>query len=326
MKPPITLSQAVAGYLLDARARHLSIHTIADYTNSFRKLQVFLGEDPPLASITPDDIRKFLADLATPRAPAGIAPRPIRPLSKKTVLNIHTGLSALWTWAVHEHIIPHQIIRDIGRPKPERPVIVPFTQDDVRRLLAVCDRTRPYTRPGQRISDNARPAALRDRAIILVLLDTGVRASELCDLRLRHCDLRNSRITVMGKGSKERDLPLGPSTTKALWRYITVIRDLTEATTDDRVFLGRGNRPMTRHALQKLLLRLGARAEVPDCHPHRFRHTFAITYLRNGGNTLALQACMGHETMEMVAIYATIAQADIENGHKLASPIENWRL
>jgi len=122
---------------------------------------------------------------------------------------------------------PHQIIRDIGRPKPERPVIVPFTQDDVRRLLAVCDRTRPYTRPGQRISDNARPAALRDRAIILVLLDTGVRASELCDLRLRHCDLRNSRITVMGKGSKERDLPLGPSTTKALWRYITVIRDLT---------------------------------------------------------------------------------------------------
>jgi len=65
---------------------------------------------------------------------------------------------------------------------------------------------------------------------------------------------------------------------------------------------------------------------VADCHPHRFRHTFAIEYLRNGGNVLALQASLGHSSLEMVRVYARVAQADLENGHRVASPVDNWRL
>ncbi len=122
------------GFLLDAEARSLSPHTIADYQNAFRKLQAFIG-DPPIDSISADDIRRFLVDLSTPRAPAGIAPRPPRPIGKKQKLNIHTGLSALWTWAVAEGYVRTHIIHQIERPKPEKPVIEPFTQDDIKRLL-----------------------------------------------------------------------------------------------------------------------------------------------------------------------------------------------
>ena len=97
------------------------------------------------------------------------------------------------------------MVREMQRPKPEKPVIVPFSQADVKALLQACDRRSVvYSRPGKRACDNERRMATRDRAIVLLLLDTGMRASELCALELRHVDVRNKAVTVFGKGSKER--------------------------------------------------------------------------------------------------------------------------
>jgi site-specific recombinase XerD len=101
----LTLSTAIDGFLLDLAARRLSPHTVADYTNSLRKLQAFLVGDPELESITADQLRQFMADLETPRRPAGVTQRPLRGLSKKQCLNIHTGLSAFYTWALRNLVI-----------------------------------------------------------------------------------------------------------------------------------------------------------------------------------------------------------------------------
>jgi integrase/recombinase XerD len=328
MKPAknrgLTLTQVITGYLLEASARRLSPHTVADYTNSFRKLQIFQAADTIFSEITADDIRRFLADLSTPREPAGIARRPAKPLSEKQILNIHTGLSALWTWAVAEGYADTHILREIQRPRPQRPAIVPLSQVDVKAILEQIDKSRGFQRAGQRIADYQRPTALRDRCIVLLMLDTGVRASELCGLQLRHVDLKNRSITVLGKGNKERALPFGPSCGKSLFRYISLERK--EARVNDPLFLATGGAPLDRGNLLKLLQRLGQRAGVPDVHPHRFRHTFAIEYLRNGGNTRALQEALGHETLEMLRVYTRIAEADLRNAHNLASPVEHWRL
>jgi integrase/recombinase XerD len=287
-------------------------------------LQKFLETDATFSEITADTIRHFLASLATPRAPGGCAARPAKPLSEKQVLNIHTGLSALWTWAVTEGFAPTHILREVERPKPNRPVIVPLSQDDVKAILTEIDKSRSFRRPGQRIADYQRPSALRDRCIILLLLDTGVRASELCGLQIRHVDLRNGAITVHGKGNKDRHLPIGPLCQKALFKYISTHR--AGAAVNEALFLVAGGEPMDRHNLGKLLLRLGERAGVHDVHPHRFRHTFAIEYLRNGGNTRALQEALGHETLDMIRTYTRIAEADLLRAHKIASPVEHWRL
>ena len=83
---------------------------------------------------------------------------------------------------------------------------------------------------------------------------------------------------------------------------------------------------MRRDVLIKLLVRMGQRAGVANVHPHRFRHTFAINFLRNGGNAYALQMMLGHSTMEMVKRYLALAQADVEAAHRQASPVANWRL
>jgi len=327
----ISLSTVIEGYLLDARARQLSPKTLLDYQNAFRHLREFIG-DPPFADIVTDDIRRFLGHLRdAPVEPSGVAPRRKRVLSKKSVLNIYIALSALWTWAVTEGLASSHVVRAISPPTPEKPAIEPFSRSDVKAMLEACEYTREYGRPGKRTCRNKRPTAQRDKALILLMLDTGVRVSEICEnpglgthgMRIRDVDLRNHRIKVIGKGARERILPISHRTAKALWRYLVKRED---ADADDPVFLNSRGEPLTISGLQRLIARLGERAGVKNAHPHRFRHTFAINFLRNGGNALELQRLLGHSSLEMVQRYVAIAQVDIERAHQKASPVSNWRL
>jgi integrase/recombinase XerD len=331
MNTEITLSQAFEGYLLDARARQLSPKTILDYTNAFRHFSNYIGA-PPLNDITADDIRQFLAHLGSRRVvPAGVASRPPRVLSNKSILNIHVALSALWTWAIKEGFATEHVVRAVTPPKPEKPAIEPFSKSDVEAMLAVCKQSEPYTRPGKRECSNTRPTAERDRAIILLLLDTGARASEICanprlktpGLQIQDVDHRNLTIRVMGKGDKERIVPISARTSKALWRYLLSRPD---AVPTEYVFTNQRGGPLTSSGLLQLIRRLGQRAGISNAHPHRFRHTFAINFLRNGGNSLELQRLLGHSTLEMVKRYVALAQVDLENAHRRASPVTNWRL
>lgn len=331
MRTQLTLSQAIDGYFLDARARQLSICTISDYANAFRHFTEHIG-DPPIATITTDDIRAFLSALSDkPITPNGCTSRPTKPLSKKSILNIHTALSSLWTWAIAEGFADVHIIRAIRLTKPEQRAIEPFSRTDVEALLLACERTKLYTRPGKAECSNARPTADRDRAILLLLLDTGIRASELAadprrnvpGLLIGNLDQRNMYVKVLGKGDKERIIPISNNTLKALWRYL-VSRD--NPPPDESLFLGIHHKPFTRNGLLQLIKKLGKRADVPNAHPHRFRHTFAINYLRNGGKTLELQHLLGHTSLEMVNRYVKLAQVDLDEAHRRASPVANWNL
>ena len=306
----ITLSQAIEGYFVAAHARRLSRHTLRDYDTTFRRFEEFLGRDPPLAEIDAGDIRAFLGSLDH--------------LTAKTLLNYHTGLAALWTWATKEGIAGQHIVRRVERPKPEKREIAPYSLSDIKAMLEACDRSRDYIRPGKRRCNHSRPTALRDRAIILLLVDTGMRASELCDLRLQHLDLKNRTLLLMGKGDKERSVRISPRTAQAIWRYL--------ATRDDTgipkayLFPTRDGFRLSRHSLRRMLKRTGDRAGVRRVNVHRFRHTFAIQLLRSGGNIFALKRMLGHSSLEMVDVYLDIAQADVEAAHDEASPVTNWGL
>lgn len=318
----LTLSQVIQGFIIQRRVR-LSANTLADYQNTFKKLQNHLGADTIFRTITADDIAEFLDDLAhTPRAPNSPIARAAQVLSGKTLLNIHTGLSALWTWAVAEGLAEEHIIRHVPAPKAEERVIVPFSKDDFAALLKATKASQSYQRNGKTMS-NARPSAHRDEAILRLLIDTGMRASELCTLTFRDLDMDNHRVKVYGKGAKERILPFGDRTAKALWRYRA---HLTHDLPSDFIFTvsDSDKKPLERRVLARLLKRLGERAGVPDCHPHRFRHTFATNFLRNGGDIYTLKAMLGHTSLDMVMHYLSIIQADVENVHRRASPVDNW--
>lgn len=349
-----TFSEAVDGYLLYAESRHLSVHTITDYLTTYAKFGLFIGitdprptlthaaiiqwiannsqirkanrqrtlhdlwqltlshdliADPPLTDITPHTVERFLASFN---------------LKKKTILNYHVGLGALWTWAVKEKLVPVHILHQVDPPKPEETVITPYTQDEIKRLLEACVYTREYSRPGARATANRRQTAIRDKSIIMILLDTGIRAQELCDLKINDLYLKERRLLVRaGKGSKQRHLYFSSRTGRQIWRYLN-------SRCDDRknapVFSTTRQTHLTKSGLLQFIKRAGDRADVPDPTTHRFRHTFAIQSLRNGMNVFVLQQLLGHSSMDMVRRYLKIANTDLSNGHNYASPVDNWRL
>jgi site-specific recombinase XerD len=301
----ITFSQAKEGYLLAAGARHLSEHTIRDYLNTFKKFSNFLDEDLPIEEITRHHIEAFLAAQTK--------------VTNKTLLNYHVGLSALWTWAKSEHIVPIHVVREVTPPKPEQKEIIPFTVVEIRAMLEVVGRNTT----GQVSNKHMKDSADRNRAILLLLLDTGMRASELCGLNFSQVDSHNRRVRVMGKGAKERTIPFSPRTGQTLWRYLTSRQDVRA--NDSLIATVDGHR-LNRSRLQKILGKIGNRGGISKVHPHRFRHTFAIQYLRNGGDPYTLQALLGHSSLDMVKNYLRIAQIDIDSAHRRASPVDNWRL
>lgn len=331
MSGSIPLSTAIEGFFRYMRAVGRSPHTISDYSYTFKKLTRYFPDDPAIGSLTKDKLVGFFAWLQEDyiSQPNGVAPRKAKRLSSKTILNVHTGLSALWTWAVEEGYAEEHVVQRIERPATSSRPKEPITKDEVEALLQAARWTKEWkSDPGKR---SERPTADRDIAMILLLLDTGIRASELASINREDLDLDANRVLVKGKGagrdSKQRLVPFGPRTAKAIWRYVVTRGEPTGP--EDPLFTVGSDmdwRPMTRHNLGLLLRRLGKKAGFEGIHPHRFRHTFAIQYLRNGGDIFTLQELLGHSTLMMVRRYARVAQVDIERSHKKASPVQNWRL
>jgi site-specific recombinase XerD len=168
-------------------------------------------------------------------------------------------------------------------------------------------------------------SCLRATAILLVLLDTGIRLGELLNMRLPDLDLEQSRAKIFGKGAKERYVFLGKSTRRALWRYVSLAR-AEPILGADNVFLSEDGRPITNRYLAHILEKVSKAAGVQKVHPHRFRRTAAIQFLRNGGNIFALQKLLGHETLDMVRHYVNLASDDVAAAHQQASPVDGWRL
>ena len=324
----LRLSQAVEGFLMAKEADGLSPSTINGYRYHLRRFAQWLGNDPDVRDITTEHIRayiRYLRDLEV--EPRGVARRPRQKLSAKTIHHHYIALSAFWTWLVLEEYVDRHIVRSVKPPRQEPPKVEPFTEDEIRALLKATRKSRPYRNRPQ--TQNTIPTALRDEAIILVLLDTGMRAGELCTLTLDDIDLKRGEAHIRGKGhrdygrGKERIVYFSRTTAKAIWRYLQQERPESRS---NRLFLTQQGRPLNPKRLRQNLHRLGERAGVPNVHPHRFRHTFAIQYLRNGGDIFTLQRLLGHSSLHMVRHYLTIAQTDVETAHRKASPVENWGL
>lgn len=200
----------------------------------------------------------------------------------------------------------------IQPPKVTKVEVEPFSKEEVKNLLSVVDK---------KSNGDKHPFALRNRAIILTLLDTGLRASEACNLKIADVEMKTGKVKVEnGKGNKTRFVWLGAGARKAVWKYLAD-RDNDPA---QPLFLGENKKEIERTNLRKILNRIGTKAGVKDCYPHRFRHTFAIEYLRNGGDIFTLQTLLGHSSLEMVRYYSKIATIDTERVHKRASPVDNW--
>ena len=330
-RPPgsgLLLSSAIEGFLQYKTAEAVSPRTIECYKRDLNHWLAYAG-DVPINQLTTEKIRAYLAWLRTEYKPRRIMGDNTLPLSPKTLRNIYVTLSSFFTWAQDEFQMQHPM-RSIPAPKFQKKPVDVFSKDDIEALLKACDYMHEAQTTTTRKYTMRRSTAKRDRAILLILLDTGLRASELCSLKIGDVDTAMGKVEVKhgvpggAKGGKGRTVFLGKVTRRAVWRYLADREDRKDLNAP--LILGKFGRPMNRDGLRQLIDGLGERANIKKCYPHRFRHTFAITYLRSGGDVFTLQALLGHGSLDMVQHYARIAEVDVEMAHRRASPADNWRL
>ena len=323
----MSLSKAVVGFVNHKLAEGLTDRSVYSYERLLNKWIEYEG-DKDVVDITSQNIRMYLAWLRTEYEPRRFNGK-THPLSPKTLRNIWVTLASFLKWASLEFGISNPM-QGIPAPRFQKSPVEAFTRSEVNALLKACTFTREANTRYRYSYKYTRPTAKRDKAIILTLLDTGLRAMELCSLRIGDVNLKTGRVEVKhgviggAKGGKGRIVFLGKVARRAVWRYLASLDDGDDP--DAPLFLAKGDRKMTPNGLRHLIKGLAEKAGVEKAYPHKFRHTFAITYLRSGGDVLTLQALLGHSTLDMVRHYARIAEIDIEHAHRKASPVDNWRL
>ncbi|RBY95668.1 integrase [Blastococcus sp. TF02-8] len=263
------------------RARNVAPSTIASYLRVGENLVGYLreaGMPTTAGAITRDHLEAFLAALVERVSPA-------------TVAKHYRSMQQLFRWLTEDGEIPRSPMERMRPPAvPEQPVDI-LTDDELRALL---DAARGNTFENR-----------RDTAMLRMLIDTGMRAGELAGLNVDDLDSEQSVALVMGKGRRGRAVPYGAKTADALRRYLRARATHPQASLS-ALWLGKKGR-VTDSGVRQMLERRAAEAHVSNVHPHRFRHTYAHTWLASGGQEQDLMRLAGWRSREMVGRYAASA-------------------
>ena len=289
------LDFAFEGFMLSREAMRCTPKTLEHYEYTLGSFTTYLADQGvhDMADITAHHIRAYLVSLQ-------------RRGLKDTTQHIHArGIRAWLNWLVDEGELDVSPMKRVSMPRLEKRIPPPFTPKDVQTLLAACDRRTEL--------------GARNYAMILTLLDSGLRAAEFCGLRVGDLDMRSGLCTVLGKGQKQRTVRVGAKARGAIVKMLGLRGDVT---TEEALWAGRGGEPLGIHGLQTMLHRLGREVGVMPCAPHRLRRTFALWCLRDGMDLHSLRMLMGHSTLDVLQRYLALAGEDVERAHKAHSPAD----
>jgi site-specific recombinase XerD len=329
------LAEAIDRWLADAMALGCSHKTLANRRHILGHFALWLedrqGPNVSPRSLTPSVLRAFFGEMRSPRLDGRSARYGKTATLEYRPSTIHTYYACLRAFAnflVEEgdlEVSPfkprHADGKGVKPPQVPEDQVQPLSAEQVQSLL---DAARRHHCPE------------RDVAILLVLLDSGVRVKELCRLNVEDFSRGDASMVVLGKGNKTRQVFLGVTARRALFRYLETRKktrpagDLVLEPKEPLILSFKGPTPESRMTpqgiwdlLDTLRDKAGLRIRVG---PHKLRHTFAVNFLRGGGDIFELQQIMGHKNLETLRRYVLLAQSDLEAAHRKASPADRMGL
>src|SRR6266511_969407 len=289
------LSPLARSFVRHLRAENRSETTVTTYMVGVAQAEVFLrARGKGLVDASRADLESFLGELLTRRAPS-------------TVATYYKALRILFGWLEEEEEIPSNPMARMRPPiVPDQPVPV-IPEDALRQLLRDCAGKDFESR--------------RDAAILMLLLDTGLRRGALAGIQLGDLDPDYQIVRVLDKGRVQREVPFGQRTAQAIDRYLRVRARHKDAVLP-WLWLGKKGR-LTKWGIVIMLRRRGKEVGLPDLHPHQFRHTFAHQWLADGGGETDLMRLAGWRSRTMLQRYgASAADARAREAHRLRSPVD----
>jgi site-specific recombinase XerD len=305
------LQELIQQYRVSNSVEGKSTYTVEWYTQLLTLFLCYLKRNGLLDNLSTFDIttaRNYVLYLQQRKKLSRYPGNSQKNLSPKTVQCHVRTLKAFSSWLFREGFTSENRLTNLKIPKAPSKIIEPLTPEEINKIF--------------RCINKKHPMGMRDLAILILMLDTGLRASEVCSLQLGHLNLEKYYLKVLGKGAKERIVPFGDYTRTTLNYYINKGRPRLLGKNSDTVFLTADGRPMSVNALKLFFNRLAKSSGISRLHPHLCRHTFATNYLLNGGDVFSLKEILGHTTLEMVNQYLHFTTIQISIQHHRFSPMD----
>ena len=269
--------------------RAMSQNTVASYCSDIAKFLEYFdapGREVPADRLTAGDINEYLASGSG--------------RSRRSQARLLSALRSFYNWMVLEGMVKDNPCDRVDMPKLGRYLPDVLSEDEVFRII---DSVNVSTWQG-----------CRDKAILEVLYGCGIRVSEAVDLKVSGLYFKDGFIRVIGKGNKERLVPLNDMAAESLKSYLDRRPEPASAELDDVVFLNRFGKPLSRQSMFKMVKTQALLADVrKEISPHTFRHSFATHLVEHGADLRVVQEMLGHESVTTTEIYTHI---DSSTWHK----------
>lgn len=266
--------------------KNLSPHSIEAYTKDILKLQNFLKDqyvNVDWQTVQPSHIKSFIKTLSEIGMEA------------TSISRILSGIKTFYNYLNYAQIISHHPAENIENPKTKRKLPTILNIHEIEAMIAQIDRSTPE---GE-----------RNYAIIETLYGCGLRVSELTSLKISHINFKEDFIKVVGKGDKERLIPLGKLAKSAIQNYYHHYRKKFKPISkyEDILFLNKYLRPLSRIMIFYIIKELAQKANIhKNISPHTLRHSFATHLIEGGANIRAVQELLGHSSITTTEIYTHI--------------------
>ena len=310
--PDTELRRYLLNFLIARRVDNKSYATLLIYRNMIGYFIQFIHEtcgDLPLLKIERDHIRAYILVQQGRTGKLG------RPLTPESINAFYRPIHTFFNWLETEDVIPEgkNPFAKLTAPYIPQKLVQAWPNDVVERVMKVTEKDLTF-------------CGIRNRAIVLILFDSGVRSAELAGMQLADIYPEQGLVKVMGKGRKERIVVLGQEAQKALLRYLLMRQKRKDQL--ECLWVTEELRPLKQRGILMAIRRISYRAGLPNTikrGAHSYRHTAATNYLKNGGNLKLLQEMLGHAKISTTEKYLDVLGPEaLIADHVSASPVDGF--